>query len=88
MICFSIFFRNRAAKSLSKIDEPYFSSIKKELLALEKNHFPPGKNCKRLQGKEKDIYRIRIGSYRALYHVNHKKKIITVLRIFHRGEGY
>lgn len=55
---FGIFFRHQAAKSLSHIDEPYFSLIKKELSALEKNYFPPGKNCRRLQGKEKDFYRI------------------------------
>lgn len=85
---FNILFRQQVAKRLSKINEPYFSAIKKEILLLQKNYFPAGKNCKRLQGKEKDLYRIRIGSYRALYHVNHDKKIITILRIFSRNEGY
>ena len=85
---FHIFFREQAAKYLAKINEPYFSIIKKEILFLERNYFPKGKNCKRLHGKEKDLFRIRIGPYRALYHVNHKQKIITILRILHRNEGY
>ncbi|MEK7171811.1 MAG: type II toxin-antitoxin system RelE/ParE family toxin [Patescibacteria group bacterium] len=85
---FNILFRQQAAKRLLKINEPYFSAIKKEILLLQKNYFPAGKNCKRLQGKEKDLYRIRIGNYRSLYHVDHGKKTITVLRIFNRNEGY
>ena len=85
---FRIYFREQAVKRLAEINEPYFSLIKLEINLLEKNYFPAGKNCKRLHGKEKDFYRIRIGVYRALYHVDQKKKIITILRIFHRGEGY
>lgn len=85
---FILQFRDQAAKRLSKINEPDFSRLKKEMLDLQKNYFPGGKNCKRLHGKEKDLYRIRIGPYRVLYHVDHEKQIITILRIFLRGEGY
>lgn len=75
---FKLYFREQAARRLSKIDEPYFSLIRKELSILDHNYFPGGKNCKRLLGSP----------YRALYHVDHKKKIITILRVFHRSEGY
>lgn len=85
---FNLRFREQAAKQLTKLNQPYFSSVREALSALEHNYFPPGKNCKRLQGKEKDLFRIRIGTYRALYRVDHKKKIITVLKIFNRNEEY
>ena len=85
---FQIYFRDQAALALSRIDEPYFSTIKSDILELRKNYFPKGKKCKKLHGKEKNLYRIRIGPYRALYHVDQKKKILTVLRVFYRNEGY
>lgn len=85
---FTIVFKQQAAKKLEKINEPYFSSIKKEVLLLQKNYFPGEKNCKKLHGKEKDFYRLRTGTYRILYHVGHTQKLITILRIFHRNEGY
>lgn len=85
---FILQFRDQAAKRLSKINEPDFSRLKKEIFVLQKNYFPAGKNCKKLHGKEKDLYRIRIGPYRVLYHVDHVKQIIIILRIFLRGEGY
>ena len=84
---FRVFIREQAAKRLAEMNEPYFSAIKTAVEGLEKNYFPAGKNCKRLKG-EKNLYRIRIGTYRAIYHADLSKKIITILRIFHRGEGY
>lgn len=85
---YSLSFRAQAAKRLAKLDEPYFSAIKHDTESLQEHYFPQGKKCKKLHGELKDLYRIRIGSYRALYHADHKKKIITVLRIFSREEGY
>lgn len=85
---YSLSFRHQAAKRLAKLDEPYFSSIADDVNALQKNYFPEGKKCKRLQGELHDLFRLRVGQYRVLYHVNHQKKIITILRIFHRNEGY
>lgn len=85
---FQILFREKAVKRLSEIHKPYCSLIMREISELEKDYFPAGKNCKRLHGKEKDVYRIRIGSYRAIYHVDFNKQNITILRIFHRSEGY
>lgn len=85
---FQLIFRESAAKKLAKMDEPYFSLIKEGLLELSNDYFPGGKNCKRLKGKNRDYYRIRIGVYRVIYYVDHARKTLTILRIFHRGEGY
>lgn len=85
---FKLVFESQPAKQLAKMNEPYYSLIVQELSSLKENYFPGGKNCKRLTTKTRDVYRIRIGPYRAMYHVSHPQKIITVLRIFNRSEGY
>lgn len=85
---FDLILDEQAAKRLAKINEPYHALIVKEFQALKQEYFPRGKNCKRLNTKTKHVYRLRIGVYRTIYHVSHEKKRITVLRVFHRGEGY
>lgn len=85
---YTLIFREQALRRLAKLDEPYFSSIKEDVNRLQKNYFPEGKKCKRLQGELHDLFRLRVGQYRILYHVSHKNKAITILRIFHRNEGY
>ena len=83
-----LLFREQASQQLLRLDEPYYSAIREGVIALQFNYFPEGKKCKRLQGEIRDLFRLRVGQYRILYHVDHQKKILTVLRIFHRNEGY
>ena len=80
--------REQVVKKMLTFEKPYFLAIQEDVLSLAKNYFPPGKKCKRLQGKVKDLYRLRNGPYRIIYHVDHQKKLVTILRLFHRGEGY
>ena len=85
---FNLYFEEQAAKRLAKVNDPYHTLIINELDSLRRDYFPRGKNCKRLNTKTRDVYRLRMEVYRAIYHVNDQKKQITILRIFHRGEGY
>ena len=55
----------RAQKKLSKIPEPYYSKIKKAILALAENPRPTG--CKQLSGRSG--YRIRVADYRIIYEI-------------------
>lgn len=80
--------REQVVKKMETLEKSYFSAIQQDILSLRREYFPPGKKCKRLQGEQKDFYRLRNGPYRIIYQVNHQKKLITVLRLFHRGEGY
>lgn len=88
MLKYELCFREQFTKQINTLNEPYFSLIKKEIFSLRDNYFPPGKKCKRMQSKIRNLYRLRIGSWRVIYHVDHTKKIITIYRLFQRGEGY
>lgn len=48
---------------------------------------PRPSGCRKLQGYD-DVYRIRIGRYRALYSIDGRRVIITVLKVAHRRDVY
>ena len=48
---------------------------------------PRPSGCRKLQGYD-DVYRIRIGRYRALYSIDGRRVIITVLKGAHRRDVY
>jgi mRNA interferase RelE/StbE len=37
-----------------------------------------------LKLKGSDLWRIRVGSYRIVYHIDDDQKVVTVLRVGHR----
>ena len=75
----------QAEKFLSKVPKNYYQLISEHLIALGKNPFSHGSI--KLHGIDND-YRIRLGSYRILYTVHHKKLIIAVITIGHRKDVY
>ena len=74
----------KAAKELDKIPDPLAQKIYKELVKLKENPRPV--NSQKLTGVEN--YRIRIGTYRAIYSINAKAKEITILKGRHRKDIY
>jgi mRNA interferase RelE/StbE len=45
----------------------------------------------RLRGTKKlteDIYRVRVGDYRLIYHIDDEARSVTLLRVKHRREAY
>jgi mRNA interferase RelE/StbE len=62
---FKLEFKKKAIKSLSKINEPYYTSIMLAINELSENPRPFG--YKKLTGR--DGFRIRIGSFRILYDI-------------------
>lgn len=81
---YRVLIKKKAEKSLSKISEPYYSSIKSNILALANNPRPNG--CKKLKGREG--YRIRIGNYRVLYRIEDDILTVEVVNVGHRKEIY
>jgi mRNA interferase RelE/StbE len=77
-------FSKQAYKALEKINEPYFSNIKKAIYNLVDNPRPPG--CKKLQGR--DSYRIRVGDYRIIYNIFDKELVVDVVALGHRKDIY
>lgn len=64
-----------------KIQSQLFSVLRQ----LQKD--PRPKQAKKLAGMD-DLYRIRVGDYRIVYTIKHKKLLILVVRIAHRKEVY
>lgn len=79
-----LFITSKAQKELDKIPDPIAKNIVRYLLSLTSNPYPS--NSKKLQSQ--DSYRLRVGSYRAIYTVDKKKKELTILRIADRKTIY
>ncbi len=74
----------RAEKELDKLPDSLAKNILQHVLLLAKNQHPP--NSKKLKGMNN--FRLRVGSFRALYTINTKKKEITILRVADRKTIY
>lgn len=81
---YSIEFVPSARKALHKLPLPIRRRIQVAIDELAENPFPPG--VKKLHGE--DGYRIRVGDYRIIYDVEHRRLLVLVIRIGHRREVY
>ena len=77
-----------AQKELEKMDKIWQKKIKKNFQMLSENPALIKNKIKKLKGKYKDYFRLRVGNYRIIFRVEKKKLIILVLRIAHRKEIY
>ncbi len=76
--------RRAGYKDLQDIPADYARLIARHIDALEQNPRPP--DAKKLKGGAG--YSLRIGTYRVLYDLDDKAKIVTIYRIKHRREAY
>ena len=81
---YNIEFRNKVLKVLIKINEPYYSAIKKHIYDLAEDPRPKG--CKKLKGRSG--YRIRVGDYRVIYEIFDDILLIYVIDLGHRKDIY
>lgn len=72
----------RTRKELDRIPEPDFGRIAAALLTLENDPRPPG--CRKLRGSEG--WRIRVGAWRIIYHVDDEEHIVTIVAVKRRRE--
>ena len=79
-----VYITKKAQKELDKLPDPIARIIVRSLQQLEETPYPA--NSKKLQGR--DNYRLRVGSFRAIYTVNKKEKEITILRVADRKTIY
>jgi mRNA interferase RelE/StbE len=76
--------RRRVIRQLESLPEKDCRSLVKALEELEKDPRPPG--VEKIKGTE--LWRIRQGDYRAIYHVDDVEKSVTVVRVGHRKDVY
>jgi mRNA interferase RelE/StbE len=73
---FKVVLSKTAEKSLHKYSEPLLSRLVKAMKNLENN--PRPHECKKLQGNEEILWRIRIGDYRIIYSIEDKVSVIDI----------
>jgi mRNA interferase RelE/StbE len=72
----------KTRRQLDRIHEPDFSRVADAILGLEDNPRPPG--CRKLRGLEG--WRIRVGNWRVIYHINDQERVVTIVEIRRRRE--
>lgn len=81
---YKVFLSREAEKQLKKLDKRYQKAVISGLLRLGGNPNLGEPLKYELKGK----YRLRVGSYRIVYRLEHLQKIINVLQIEHRKDVY
>jgi mRNA interferase RelE/StbE len=74
-----------ALRDLAKLHSSVLDRVEPAILSLEATPRPDG--VKKLQ-RFKDLYRIRVGPYRIVYHLDDNAHRITILRIARRSDVY
>ena len=81
---YRVLLQRSAQKALEKFPPEVRNRIYFALKSLGENPRPTG--CKKL--RDSNYWRIRVGEYRAIYEIDDADRMVTVLRIAHRGEVY
>jgi mRNA interferase RelE/StbE len=83
---YKLVIKKSAAKALEALPNKFVKPITSAILDLANTPRPTG--CKKLKGKQTDIWRIRVGNYRVLYEIDDEVRIIDILDVGHRKDIY
>ena len=81
---FKIIFTKTAEKDLSSLGVKTRYKILQAAKGLERAPFPRGNTIKKLKGSKIPLYRLRVGDFRVVYHIDARK--IAVLFIVDRKD--
>ena len=76
----------KAEAEFKKLPSDVLRRVDSELSVLENDPRPKG--VKKLSGRRKGGWRVRVGDYRILYHIDDNEKRVSVYRIKHRSKAY
>ena len=82
---YTVAFPKSALRELAKLHSSVLDRVEPIILSLEATPRPDG--VKKLR-EYKDLYRVRVGPYRIVYHINDKAQRILILRIARRSVAY
>ena len=82
---YQVLIEKKAEKDLKDLPSDFFRLIIKHILVLKQNPRPSG--CRKIIGSEND-WRIRVGSYRIVYEIQDKEKIVKICLVKHRKDVY
>jgi len=74
-----------ARRELEKLSDQLLARIIPKIEGLASNPRPAG--CKKLRGY-RDLWRVRLGSYRIIYVIDDELKRVSVTRVAHRRDVY
>jgi mRNA interferase RelE/StbE len=77
--------RRKAKRVLTRLPAPLQTQMIKAIDELADNPRPP--HSKQLKGT-KDLYRIRVGSWRVIYTIKDEQLLILIITIAPRGQVY
>ncbi len=78
--------RSEAVNDLARLDKIVAKRILKKITWLADNF--ENINPEALRGDLKSLFKLRIGSYRAIYSINHSEELISIHLVGHRKEIY
>ena len=82
---YSLLFAKSAQRQFDKLPRLAQQRLGEAIERLANNPLPPG--VVKLSGEER-LYRIRVGDYRAVYHLQDERLVILVIKVGHRREVY
>ena len=82
---YAITFARSARKELENLDPALVDRIFPLIESLAQDPRPP--KCKKLSGVQ-NLWRIRVGDYRVIYHIYDADKVIDIVVVRHRREAY
>lgn len=85
MLPYTIEFLRSAQKEYEALEIKLRSRIRKAIDGLIVN--PRPRTSKKLEGED-HYYRLRVGDYRIVYHIDDKIRIVLIERVRHRGDVY
>ncbi len=84
---FKIIFHRKAEKFYQKVDKKTIQKFNEAIDNLQSNPFF-GRDIKKLRGKLKGKYRLRVGNLRIVYQVEKEENLILIEAIGQRGGIY
>ena len=81
---YSVCIKRSAEKEMDRLPARTFERVAQAVLKLERDPRPTG--SKKLRGAQD--YRLRVGSYRILYSVDDRNRVVEVIAVGHRRDVY
>jgi mRNA interferase RelE/StbE len=83
---YEVIISKRAAKEIRSLPHQEIPKIFQKIKSLGDDPRPSG--CKKLSGKDEELYRIRSGNYRVIYSIDDVIKIVDVRQVGDRKDVY
>lgn len=82
---YRIVYKPAAGRDVDKLPRHVLPSLRDTIAALASDPRPPG--CRKLRGAE-GLWRIRVGTYRVVYEIDDRTRVIRIARAGHRRDVY